>query len=442
MHNLFWIYEASIQHNPPSSRAATLAHYEMFVDATVQQQRIPCMYSDHTFSTVIGDREAQMALPNPGFYCPQQGFYPNLIPSWRVNDNICDCCDGSDETPSSACPHVCDKQMKSYQERQAWEKAEEDELIALGLARYEEGLRMMREWQDLVETGPLRIENLTREIEEMKVVKSEETTESTSSSEVAFEEAIFTDGSEDDGDEWVEEWNEDGSVKRVKKEVTSKRLLQAEKGRNLLSRLRRLEMKIRNALKSVVTFRKRIPDVEPPPKRQPSSHRSYNDPVQVKTRELKALQADIDKAESNAANPLYKAYPQITPWMSKTLTWRIGETTYTVPILGSPSSRQNWDNRIALGTFVEVVDLDKYADWPKATIGRGSFAPWGLLYEGGSPCGLNRKETITSLLYLVCAKDDEVLVWEEQSECHWTGALATPAGCHTPNATPPSHDEL
>ncbi|KAG7801940.1 hypothetical protein KL944_003008 [Ogataea haglerorum] len=67
------------------------------------------------------------------FYCANEGFKPNYLPSYRVNDGICDydlCCDGSDE-PGGKCPSRC-AQMK-----QAWdeETAARNAVIAKGLAK-------------------------------------------------------------------------------------------------------------------------------------------------------------------------------------------------------------------------------------------------------------------------------------------------------------------
>ena len=42
------------------------------------------------------------------FFCNNAGHSPLLVPSSRVNDGICDCCDASDEYQSSAdCQDVC-----------------------------------------------------------------------------------------------------------------------------------------------------------------------------------------------------------------------------------------------------------------------------------------------------------------------------------------------
>ncbi|KAG6751197.1 hypothetical protein POTOM_045716 [Populus tomentosa] len=48
------------------------------------------------------------ACPRGKFYCRNAGSTPNFIFSSRVNDQICDCCDGSDEYDSGInCPSTC-----------------------------------------------------------------------------------------------------------------------------------------------------------------------------------------------------------------------------------------------------------------------------------------------------------------------------------------------
>ena len=54
------------------------------------------------------DEPGTSACPNSSFFCPNRGASSLSIHSSRVNDLICDCCDGSDEWASKAgCANRC-----------------------------------------------------------------------------------------------------------------------------------------------------------------------------------------------------------------------------------------------------------------------------------------------------------------------------------------------
>ena len=57
----------------------------------INSQSISAIFQDGS------DEPGTSACPTGKFYCAQRGFKPFLIPSSRVNDGICDCCDGADE---------------------------------------------------------------------------------------------------------------------------------------------------------------------------------------------------------------------------------------------------------------------------------------------------------------------------------------------------------
>ncbi|KAL7830732.1 hypothetical protein SRHO_G00318590 [Serrasalmus rhombeus] len=54
------------------------------------------------------DEPGTAACPNGSFHCTNSGFRPTFIPSSRINDGICDCCDTTDEYNSGAkCENTC-----------------------------------------------------------------------------------------------------------------------------------------------------------------------------------------------------------------------------------------------------------------------------------------------------------------------------------------------
>ncbi|XP_068613194.1 glucosidase 2 subunit beta-like [Brachionichthys hirsutus] len=54
------------------------------------------------------DEPGTAACPNGSFHCTNAGFRPSFIPSSRINDGICDCCDTTDEYNSGAtCQNTC-----------------------------------------------------------------------------------------------------------------------------------------------------------------------------------------------------------------------------------------------------------------------------------------------------------------------------------------------
>ncbi|CEG64825.1 hypothetical protein RMATCC62417_01734 [Rhizopus microsporus] len=67
------------------------------------------------------DEPGTSACPNSYFYCENKGHIPDYIKSYSVNDGVCDeaCCDGSDESTGLAdCPNRCKEVGEAYRKKQ------------------------------------------------------------------------------------------------------------------------------------------------------------------------------------------------------------------------------------------------------------------------------------------------------------------------------------
>lgn len=63
------------------------------------------------------DEPGTAACPNGRFHCSNAGYRPQYIPSSRVNDGICDCCDATDEYNSGiVCENTCKEMGRKEQE--------------------------------------------------------------------------------------------------------------------------------------------------------------------------------------------------------------------------------------------------------------------------------------------------------------------------------------
>ncbi|KAL7076119.1 hypothetical protein ACQ4LE_004340 [Meloidogyne hapla] len=119
------------------------------------------------------DEPGTAACRNGKFYCSNYGYKPSLIPSSRVNDYICDCCDGSDEWDSGIeCPNICEalgsearseaKQRRVTHEA-GWRKREE---LAL------EGKKIMEEKTKELEKQKGELSSLEQRKLEMEEAKN------------------------------------------------------------------------------------------------------------------------------------------------------------------------------------------------------------------------------------------------------------------------------
>lgn len=116
------------------------------------------------------DEPGTSACPNAKFYCLNAGYHPTRIPSSHVNDGICDCCDGFDEYNSSTqCVNNCNELGREEKELQ--KKLEE-------LAKQGNVVRsdMITKGKTLKEENSARLATLQQSIDQAAALKSERET--------------------------------------------------------------------------------------------------------------------------------------------------------------------------------------------------------------------------------------------------------------------------
>ncbi|KAA8550929.1 hypothetical protein F0562_002613 [Nyssa sinensis] len=109
------------------------------------------------------DEPGTSACPNGKFYCRNAGHVPLSLYSSQVNDGICDCCDGSDEYDGKVkCPNTC------------WEagKVARDKLKKK-IATYKEGVILRKREVELAKLALAKDESELSKLEnEEKILKS------------------------------------------------------------------------------------------------------------------------------------------------------------------------------------------------------------------------------------------------------------------------------
>jgi len=103
---------------------------------------------------------ASTNLNSPSYQCPGQP--KKKIPISRINDGVCDCCDGSDEkhtTSDTSCPDICDEVL-------AAERAEREKMEKEFRVGHEQRQKQVLHFEELVKTTHQKINGIHEELSE------------------------------------------------------------------------------------------------------------------------------------------------------------------------------------------------------------------------------------------------------------------------------------
>eukprot|EP00011_Vannellida_sp_DIVA3-517-6-12_P007673 CAMPEP_0114611814 /NCGR_PEP_ID=MMETSP0168-20121206/4308_1 /TAXON_ID=95228 ORGANISM="Vannella sp., Strain DIVA3 517/6/12" /NCGR_SAMPLE_ID=MMETSP0168 /ASSEMBLY_ACC=CAM_ASM_000044 /LENGTH=410 /DNA_ID=CAMNT_0001822795 /DNA_START=189 /DNA_END=1421 /DNA_ORIENTATION=- len=306
--------------------------------------------------------------PRQGFYCPNKGHVARTIPTSLVNDGVCDCCDGSDEYSSTV---VCTNKCKQA-------GAARLEQMQKEVARQKEGLRVKQQWiAEAVAMKPGMEEELTPLREQLAVHQAEYDEMKTLEEEAKHLSDIATELEDDDGEAWIREDEETDDEERAA----------------------RLADKDRQARKAAfeeeygMTIQEADDAYHAAKKKTRKAKRKLDD---VKSELAKtSVLLDEDFGEEDEYYKLYQ----------NPVIFNTPEYTYT------------------LKSFEEVqqgsTSLGKWEGW--------TDNKKGMKYTHGRKCwNAGDRETTVSV---VCGSKNEILDVEEPNTCVYTMTLATPAAC-------------
>lgn len=139
------------------------------------------------------DEPGTSACLNGQFACENFGYIVQMIPSGRVNDGICDCCDGSDEKASegTVCANTCNKLAAQMNEEQERVKALTEQGLTKKKELIEEGNQLRKSIQEAIDSLQSNRANLEAEksrLEELKNEAEAKSNEAKAAQDLIFEE--------------------------------------------------------------------------------------------------------------------------------------------------------------------------------------------------------------------------------------------------------------
>ncbi|XP_017269892.1 glucosidase 2 subunit beta [Kryptolebias marmoratus] len=392
------------------------------------------------------DEPGTSACPRGRFYCTNLGFRPHYIPSSRVNDGVCDCCDASDEYNShTRCQNTCwnlGQKERAYVEGQMRTLDEglrlKQRLIEEGVLLWREKQAQLRELQQAAEDLQVKLEEHRRRKHEADQLK-EQTIKSLEVGKDGFRPqntsvtSLFQ----------LLDNNKDGSISvdEVKAKVVlvhdEKRVLSEDEALVLLGGGREMDLtKFRHTLWDILTRgdNVKIKDGAPGGPANEDPH-------------LK----EADRAaewEATSLRKVEEAYETVNMEISdlqKKLDIDYGTDWEFLFLSGQCYKLQVYEYNYTLCPFNQVTQ--------KSTTGTEvSLGMWGMwagppknhysqmVYENGEPCwqGGSRTTTVT----LTCGTETGLRSAKEPSKCQYIMDFQTPVACQPVLKQRGVHSEL
>ncbi|XP_034532759.1 glucosidase 2 subunit beta-like isoform X2 [Notolabrus celidotus] len=370
------------------------------------------------------DEPGTSACPRGRFYCTNLGFRPHYIPSSRVNDGICDCCDASDEYNSHArCQNTCwnlGQQERAYVEGQMRTLDEglqlKQQLIEEGVLLWREKQAQLRDLQQVAEDLQIKLEEHRRRKHEADRLK-----EQTLKALEAGDSSLRRQNSTVSGIFQLLDSNKDGSitVDEVQAKVTlihdEERVLSEDEAVALLGGGRQMDLaEFQHTLWDILTRGDSV------------KIKDAHDAAGGLVGEDPHLQAADRAAEWEATNlrKVEEAY--------ETVNAEISDLQKMLAIDYGP----DWEFLFLNSQCYKLKVYEKWGMW--AGTPKDQYSQ--MVYENGEPCwqGGSRSTTVA----LTCGTETALRSAKEPSKCQYMMDFQTPVACQPVLKQRGIHSEL
>ncbi|XP_072232818.1 glucosidase 2 subunit beta-like isoform X1 [Leuresthes tenuis] len=394
------------------------------------------------------DEPGTSACPQGRFYCTNLGFRPHYIPSSRVNDGICDCCDASDEYNSHArCQNTCwnlGQRERAYVEGQMRTLDEglrlKQQLIEEGVLLWREKQAQLRELQQVAEDLQIKLEEHRRKKNEADRLK-EQTVKALEAGDGALRHQNSTvtnifqllDSDKDGGI----------SVNEVKAKVVlvhdEQRVLSEDEALALLGGDHQMDLtRFRHTLFDVLTRgdRVKIKDTHGAPGSLVSEDphvKAAEKAAEWEATNLKKVEEAYETVSMEISDLQKKlAIDYGTDWeflflKSQCYKLKVYQYTYTLCPFSQVTQKSSTGTEVSLG---------KWGMWS----GPPKNHYTQMVYENGEPCwqGGSRTTTVT----LTCGTETALQSVKEPSKCQYIMDFQTPVACQPVLKQRGVHSEL
>ncbi|XP_076866719.1 glucosidase 2 subunit beta-like [Brachyhypopomus gauderio] len=355
------------------------------------------------------DEPGTAACPNGRFYCVNLGFRPHYIQSSRVGDGICDCCDGSDEFAGQIqCLNKC-RILRQYERHELEEN----------MKTLNEGLLLKRQ---LIEEGALvwqekqaQLGHLQKVAEDLRV-KVEANRKKKLNAEAAqgrLEKTVQL------------HYNNLGDEHQSRGELPHGDRPPVNEGRAGV--VQRGWWQDEEEIQKVHQEAVKTPsDENPIIKAAQSAVESAGDELQKVEEAYETVQTEIRELQEKMAID-YGPEREFVFLLSHCVHLAVHEYVYTL----CPFSQVTQKNSVG-----SEVMLGKWGGW----LDSPDSAYSQMRYEHGEPCWqAPERSTVVSL---VCGKQTDLRSVREPSKCLYTMELHTPAACRVSTRKSSVHVEL